>query len=84
MQSLRGPSLGKTQTWVGLGVGCWPGDPEGRKEKVRLAAAAPHGCPFPEAEAMPASLSYEELVRRNVVGPGQSGWGSRAVGPAQR
>lgn len=28
---------------------------------------------FPEAEAMPASLSYEELVRRNVVGPGWRG-----------
>lgn len=33
-------------------------------------AHASHCPPFPEAEAMPASLSYEELVRRNVVGHG--------------
>ena len=38
-----------------------------------------HGCTFAEAEAMPASLRYEELVQRNVVGPGQSGgsWAGR-------
>lgn len=36
---------------------------------------APHSCPFSEAEAMPTSLSYEELVRRNVVGLGLSGLG---------
>lgn len=73
-QSPRGQSPGKMQTWVGLGVGCWPEGPPkmgGRREV--------HGCTFAEAEAMPASLRYEELVQRNVVGPGQSGgsWAGR-------
>ncbi|OWK04021.1 NCAPH2, partial [Cervus elaphus hippelaphus] len=36
-----------------------------------------------EAEAMPASLRYEELVQKNVVGPGQSGGlGGVGAGPA--
>lgn len=40
-------------------------------------AAAPHGWVFLDAEAMPESLRYEELVRRNVVGLGH-GWSSGA------
>lgn len=82
MQSLRRPSPGKPQTWVGLsdllarGPQGAPEDGGGRKgcgpcPKQLIAA------PFPEAEAVPASLSYEELVRRNVVGlrAGEAGAG---------
>ena len=57
----RGGGGGPGDSGGGEGCGPWP---------QKLIAA-----PFPEAEAVPASLSYEELVRRNVVGPSQSRWG---------
>lgn len=55
----------------GSGLLAWRSPEDGRTDA--------HGRTFAEAEAMPASLlAYEELVQRNVVGPGQRG--SRAGG----
>lgn len=71
MQSLRRQSLGKLLTWVGLRGACWPGG----HEREEGCGPWPHQlivASFPEAEAMPASLSYEELVRRNVVSLSES------------
>lgn len=68
MQSLRGQILRMLEAWVSLGSGCglwalpcWA---------VVLIAL------FPEADAMPTHLSYEELVRKNVVSEGKraGGW----------
>lgn len=77
MQSLKEKSPGKLQTWVGLGWAARQGAMRTRREeRVWPTATAAHSCPLPEAEAMPATLTYEELVRKNVVGLGQSGRGA--------
>ena len=57
------------------GSGLLASRPGGTEDRGGRGGCGPQltAVPFPEAEAMPASLSYEELVRRNVVGSGGVG-----------